>query len=115
MVRQMDIFGEPISLYYKGETTFNTRVGGICSMVLLSLILTNLGTDLYKFSKGSQFAQIYSYDFVPIGSFKKDTWNLKTSEYTMAGLLEPVFANKTDYDPETIARVQFYIWTLPRA
>lgn len=47
-VRRMDYFGEPISLYYKGETSFTTRIGGICSVIWIGLVLTNLSTELYK-------------------------------------------------------------------
>lgn len=108
----MDFFGEPISLYYKGENSFTTRVGGICSIIWIGLVLTNLGIQLYQLAKGTNFAQQVSYDYVPIGADKKQEWHLETKFETVAALIEPINLTEDSADPETLARVQFYVWTL---
>lgn len=43
-VRKFDIFGAPIGLNYKGENTFSTRIGGLCTLILYT-ILINLAVD----------------------------------------------------------------------
>ena len=108
----MDFFGEPISLYYKGENSFTTRVGGICSIIWIGLVMTNLGIQLYQLAKGTNFAQQISYDYVPIGANKKQEWRLETKFETVAALIEPINWTADSADPETLARVQFYVWTL---
>ena len=38
-VRKFDIFGTPVSLKYKGDETFRTRIGGCITIsIMLSLI-----------------------------------------------------------------------------
>ncbi|CAI2360477.1 unnamed protein product [Moneuplotes crassus] len=34
-VKSLDVFGSPIQLFYKDDNSFNTIVGGICSLVIL--------------------------------------------------------------------------------
>ena len=104
-VRKMDFFGEPISLYYKGENSFTTRVGGICSIIWITLVLTNLGIQLYQLAKGTNFTQQVSYDYVPIGASKKQEWHLETKYETVAALIEPISISEDSADPETLARV----------
>ena len=104
----MDYFGEPISLYYKGENSFKTRFGGICSVVWLALVLTNLGIELYQLALGSKFTQLISYDYIPIGAVDKDTWRLETAYETIAAMIEPIVHDESSLDPDKIVRVQFY-------
>ena len=37
-IRGLDIFGQPVSLVYKGESTFQTKCGG-CVALMLTLII----------------------------------------------------------------------------
>ena len=45
-IKGRDIYGQPISLNYKGDDTFKTVPGGLLSMLLLFLIIA------YAFLKG---------------------------------------------------------------
>lgn len=47
-MRRADIFGPSINFFYNGGTSFTTRTGGFCSLLLLLTIILNLGTELYK-------------------------------------------------------------------
>ena len=37
--RQLDTFGEPVQVNYKGESTYKTSLGACCSLMLLWFIL----------------------------------------------------------------------------
>lgn len=104
----MDYFGEPISLYYKGENSHKTRFGGVCSVIWIALVLTNLGIELYQLYLGSSFTQLITYDYIPIGAEDKDKWRLETAYETIAAMIEPAIIDDDSLDPETLARVQFY-------
>jgi len=74
----LDIFGEPISLFYKGDNNFTTRIGGCCTLFLMLIILTNLGTELFQLGTGKNFNLISSQENVPLGSSMKQPWVLDT-------------------------------------
>ena len=38
-VRKLDGFGEPVTLKYKGESTFKTFGGGVCSIIYYLIVL----------------------------------------------------------------------------
>jgi len=38
-LKNVDIFGQPVSLRYDGETNFRTRIGGAFSLLLAILFL----------------------------------------------------------------------------
>ena len=46
VIKERDIYGQPISLNYKGDDTFKTVPGGLLSILLLFLIMA------YTFLKG---------------------------------------------------------------
>ena len=39
-IRDQDLFGQKIGLYYKGKPAYQTVSGGICSMLLIFAILS---------------------------------------------------------------------------
>ena len=62
---ERDIFGQPISVLYKGSDVYKTRVGSFCSFVVLVLTLINTYTLVVGFFNGSlqkESAQIKFYD-----------------------------------------------------
>ena len=46
MIKNRDIYGQPINLNYQGDDSFRTIPGGILSIILLGLVLC------YSFIKG---------------------------------------------------------------
>ena len=46
IIKDRDMYGQPISLNYKGSTTFRTVPGGLISLLLLSVVFA------YTFVKG---------------------------------------------------------------
>ena len=47
-VRKQDIFGIPVQLTYKGDTTFNTFCGGCISILFVLTFLTVFSLRLYE-------------------------------------------------------------------
>ena len=44
LLESQDIFGHPIGVNYKGDNTFKTRLGALCTIVSYALILFNTVT-----------------------------------------------------------------------
>ena len=47
-LKAWDSFGNPIGLIYKGETTYNTGLGGFCSLCIWAVIFWNFYLDCSK-------------------------------------------------------------------
>ena len=86
-VRDCDIFGTPISLFYKQSSSFSTRFGGCCSIIFFCIMVSNILVEAYKLLEGSYYDSVASQDFVALGSQKKDPWTLSTRLATIAGRL----------------------------
>ena len=45
-IREQDLFAAPVQLTYKGQRSFNTAFGGVCSIlfILASVVVFGLGT-----------------------------------------------------------------------
>ena len=50
-LKGFDIFGQPIGLIYKGESTFQTRCGGIFSILIWILMICKVSTDIARMSE----------------------------------------------------------------
>ena len=50
----LDIFGHPIGVNYKGNSTFQTKMGAFFTLVVYSLIIINLVTLGTEFIDGSK-------------------------------------------------------------
>ena len=46
-VRNLDLFAVPVSLSYKGKTSFNTLSGGCLSLVIILTFITYAGLSLH--------------------------------------------------------------------
>ena len=60
-----DIYGHVIGVHYKGSGTFNTGLGGLCTIITYLLIIFNLfilGEGLIDQSLQSESTQVNSYD-----------------------------------------------------
>ena len=42
-VKEQDLFGVPVQLTYKGERTFNTAIGGCCSLLMIIFLVSYFG------------------------------------------------------------------------
>ena len=50
-LKGFDIFGQPIGLIYKGESTFQTRCGGIISILIWILLICKVTTDISRMNE----------------------------------------------------------------
>ena len=50
----LDIFGHPIGVNYKGNSTFQTKLGALFTLAVYSLIIINLVTLSTDFMDGSK-------------------------------------------------------------
>ena len=49
----LDIFGHPIGVNYKGNDTYQTRLGAFFTLATYTFMLINLGTLITAFFNGS--------------------------------------------------------------
>jgi hypothetical protein len=40
VVSKLDIFGQPIEIYYQGESSYKTKVGAFCSLCTMVIMMT---------------------------------------------------------------------------
>ena len=115
-LKGFDIFGQPIGLTYKGEATFQTRCGGLSSILIWILIISKIWTEVSRMSetytKTEEVSFVRHYDYDEM----LNPWVLETSKYTIFGR---VFTNDygsdvlESFDSRKIARIQFYKVTNP--
>ena len=56
----LDIYGEPVGVNFKGKARFKTWLGGICSLVTWILLLYNFTTLLIAYNSGSRRDEKFS-------------------------------------------------------
>ena len=86
-LRSIDLFGAPVSLIYKGESTFTTRVGGFCSLLWIIIVLSGfIQESIYVFLQGGGVEESYTYErrYFSADNDSKETLN---SNYTIMGNL----------------------------
>ena len=83
-LKGIDIFGQPIGLIYKGKTTFQTRVGGLFTIILVLLISSKLITDIANMDVSYTVIENTDYENNSVG---QDIWRIDTSDVTTAGFL----------------------------
>ena len=49
-----DVFGHPVGVNYRGSGSFKTKVGALCSLAALVVVLANLTTLVKIFFDGSK-------------------------------------------------------------
>ena len=67
-----DIYGQPITVMYKGSDVFKTKMGAFLTLVTYALIVFNLATLLTAFADGSrqeESSQTIPYDLYTAGKF----------------------------------------------
>ena len=90
-IRELDIFGQPVSLVYKGESTFQTKCGGFVALMLTLFLGMTFAYDIVGWLHNEDYSQVIESKFVSYVTGKKP-WTLDTNDYTVAGLVE---LNKT--------------------
>ena len=108
-LRAFDIFGAPIGLNYKGQNKFSTKVGGLCTLLLYTLLASLAVDDLVGLFSNKPPQQVVASSFAAYTNESATTWDLDTANFTHAGMLNYA-ENIVDpgYDVQQIARVQFY-------
>lgn len=110
-IRGLDIFGQPVSLVYKGEPTFQTKCGGCVALMLTLFIGITFAQNILGWIQNEDYSQVIESKFVTYGADKKP-WVLDTNQYTLAGLVElnSTLTAEKGYQAEQLARVQFYAY-----
>ena len=54
-IRDRDLFAIPVQLTYKGQSGFNTLLGGSCSILMILTLLTVCVFELYELALNPQF------------------------------------------------------------
>ena len=108
-LRSADIFGHPINFFYKGQPTFQTKVGG-CFTVILCVIVTTFLVEVIAqiIFQGSQFnvmTQIKYQYFSQNDNIKADTL---FSDYAIMGGLHTHTTLGDGITVDQVARIQFY-------
>ena len=104
-VRQMDLFGQPISLVYKGEKFFKTRCGGCISIIFVFFIVLFLIEEMIAI-------KVLGRDFNASFEDITDYYNGKSAAitfddtYSMMGQLSYTFDNDVDdVDIDSLVRI----------
>jgi hypothetical protein len=75
----LDFYGQPITINYKGSDSYKTKFGSFCSLCTYALILFNLLSLLRGFtdgSKQSEATQLTNFDRFEAGQFNFDEQQL---------------------------------------
>ena len=86
-LQSIDLFGAPVSLIYKGESTFTTRVGGFFSLLWIIIVLSGfIQETIYIFLGGGGVESSYTAErrYFTEDYDSKETLN---SNYTIMGNL----------------------------
>ena len=81
-LKGIDIFGHPIGLIYKGNSSFQTRVGGLFTMILVLLILCKLITDISRMSISYTVVEYSDYDNNSASQAHPVVWTIDTNDVT---------------------------------
>lgn len=104
-LKKIDLFGVPVSLVYKGNTTFTTRVGGIFSLmwaiIMISVFIQDTIT-VYVFGENVSVQHKTELEFY---SSSNDNIDILNSNYTMMGRLFTTFDFVSQLDVDSIARI----------
>ena len=57
-VKGLDIFGHPITVFYKGDSTYKTKLGALCTLSVYFLTL------LYAMAKLTEMVGMYDPDVI---------------------------------------------------
>ena len=79
-IRSKDLFAAPVQLTYKGQRSFNTAVGGVCSIlfILVSVVVVGFGTaDL---ALNTKFNSVTTDSYIPYSLTSPHFLNLTTTE-----------------------------------
>ena len=53
-LQERDIFGQPVTVLYKGSDVYKTKMGALCSLLVTILILVNVAILTEGFMDGSK-------------------------------------------------------------
>ena len=115
-LRAVDLLGVPISLLYKGESTFTTRVGGLLSILwVIIVILGFIQESIYLLVQGNGVETEVTtvYDYYDESNDRVDT--LDSNYSVMANLNQFLtWSGTPSYDVDQIVRIQFFGSSLVR-
>ena len=86
-LRKIDLFAVPISLTYKGEKKFSTRIGGCFSLLLILGFIAYSITSLYHLIKNPYLQNNPESLYVSMLE-NSEAYNVTTSNSTLAVLLQ---------------------------
>ena len=78
----LDLFGQPIRVNYKGSTTFQTVLGGICTLLYAVMILINFYQLSVAFKDGSNDKHAFSTKV--FNRYKSEAFNLSENGVELA-------------------------------
>ena len=108
-LKAWDAFGNPIGLIYKGETTYNTRWGGLCSLFIWAIILWNFYIDCSKMKETYSMKTYTAYQDIQTRTDSAGEYNLDTKEVNLMGYVSMrEFDEDTTIEVDSIVRIQFY-------
>ena len=61
---KLDIFGHPASVTYKGERSFNTTLGSVCTVTVTVFICIQLVQPIIAFQVGSNMESKNGFNYI---------------------------------------------------
>ncbi len=83
LIKKQDSFGVPITLNYKGSSTYQSLFGGVMSIISKCLVLAYFGTQINTVYQKSSYAVTSTQSFIDLDS-QQLTLNLTTSDIDLA-------------------------------
>ena len=79
---QLEIFGHPASVTYKGERTFSTKLGSVCTITLTVFICINLVQLIIAYHVGSNMESKNGFNYIDF--FGTDRYYLQDMQVELA-------------------------------
>ena len=104
------MFAIPVTLAYKGEKVFSTLLGGICSFILVLLLVGIFTVQLYDLIAKPTFRATSTIEYISFDEKAKDLeFDMYTTNNTVAAA---IFTSRED--PASLDfRVQFLQYEVP--
>ena len=109
-IRGLDFFAVPVQLTYKGQKSFNTLLGGCCSLLIILVFLTYAIIDLHELIKNPILTGV-NYEYYTPRAENTKKYDILTNDFTMAYLVDHTHFSETKMTSDeinTYLRVIFY-------
>ena len=112
-LKNVDQFGIPVSMTYKGEFTFNTRCGGCATIFIIMILISQLSLTILDFFLNHNLSQSTSLEYFDHPGNTNEKWSLNTADETLVGALKVAIPFRDapemqDIDIDQYFRIQFY-------